>query len=151
MFSEQPQITVKPQSQVLKEGDSAILNCKATSKPPSKITWLKGGDPIKQDWRVSLKANGSVVITNLVPKDTGVYKCSADHDGGWSDSAEANLTVMGQYNRVSKDLISSTLSQNSLWSFPRKDEYGGLIFPNSAKCNLNTKNLYLYGYNGCSL
>ena len=95
MFSEQPQITVKPQSQVLKEGDSATLNCKAISTPPSKISWLKGGDPIMQDGRVSVLANGSIVITKLVPKDTGLYKCSADHDGGWSDSAEANLTVMG--------------------------------------------------------
>lgn len=95
LFSEQPQITVKPQSQTLKEDDKAILNCKATSKPPSKISWLKGGDPIKQDGRVSVLANGSIVINKLVPQDSGKYRCSADHDGGWSDSAEANLTVMG--------------------------------------------------------
>lgn len=121
----------------MKEGDSAILNCKATSKPPSKISWLKGGDPIMQDERVSVLANGSIIITKLVPRDTGLYKCSADHDGGWSDSAEANLTVMGQYNTVSKDLIS-TLSLNS----PRIDEYGGLIFPISVKCNSNTNCSY---------
>lgn len=48
-----------------------------------------------QDERVSVLANGSIIITKLVPRDTGLYKCSADHDGGWSDSAEANLTVMG--------------------------------------------------------
>jgi len=95
LFSEQPQIIVKPQSQVLKEDDKAILDCKVTSKPPSKISWLKGSDPIAKDGRVSVLANGSVVITKLVPKDSGLYKCSADHDGGWSDSAEANLTVMG--------------------------------------------------------
>lgn len=95
LFSEQPQITVKPQSQTLKEDDKATLNCKATSKPPSKISWLKDGDPIKQDGRVSVLANGSIVINKLVPRDSGKYRCSADHDGGWSDSAEANLTVMG--------------------------------------------------------
>ena len=62
-------------------------------------------------------ANGSVVITKLVPDDTGLYKCSADHDGGWSDSAEANLTVLGQYSIVSRNLISSTLSWEAQWPY----------------------------------
>lgn len=91
-----------PQDQDLKEDEKAILNCKATSKPPSKISWLKGGDPIREDDRVFVLSNGSLVITKLIPKDSGVYKCLADHDGGWSDSEEATLTVMGEYNYILK-------------------------------------------------
>ncbi|KAL9952198.1 hypothetical protein ACROYT_G039413 [Oculina patagonica] len=96
IVSEQPVITVKPQDQELKEDEKAMLNCKADSKPPSKISWLKDDSPVKEDARVFVLSNGSLVITKLRPKDSGVYRCSADHDGGWSDSAEAKLTVMAK-------------------------------------------------------
>ncbi|KAL9952195.1 hypothetical protein ACROYT_G039410 [Oculina patagonica] len=98
IVSEQPEIIVKPQDQELKVDESAMLNCKATSRPPSKISWSKDywWNAIKGDARIFVLSNGSLVITKLRPKDSGFYRCSADHDGGWSDSAEAKLTVMAK-------------------------------------------------------
>ncbi|KAJ7352983.1 Hemicentin-1 [Desmophyllum pertusum] len=72
------------------------MNCKATSIPPAKVSWLKDGNPVEEDNDHVIASNGSLVITNLVTKDSGVYQCNRDHDGGWSDFAEATLTVMGK-------------------------------------------------------
>ncbi|KAL9952191.1 hypothetical protein ACROYT_G039406 [Oculina patagonica] len=98
IVSERPVITVKPQDQELKKDERAMLNCKADSIPPSKISWNKDywWEPIKGDARVFVLSNGSLVITKLKPEDSGVYRCSADHDGGWPwfDRAEAKLTVI---------------------------------------------------------
>ena len=95
LFLERPKITVRPQDQDLKEGEKAVMNCKATSIPPAKVSWLKDGNPVEEDNDHVITSNGSLVITNLVTKDSGVYQCNRDHDGGWSDFAEATLTVMG--------------------------------------------------------
>ena len=108
-FLVRPVITEKPKDQTLKEDEKAVLNCKATSEPPSKITWLKDGDRIREDARVVVLSNGSLVINKVLPKDTGVYKCSADHDGGWSDSAEARLIVWGKYMIVQWHLYKAVI------------------------------------------
>ena len=111
-----PKITLKPKGQDLKEGEKAVLNCKATSTPPSKISWFKDDDDVKLDNdRVFVLPNGTLVINKVIPGDSGKYQCSADHDGGWSESAEATLNVMGKFSGVAIDDGTVLLSCILAW------------------------------------
>ena len=101
-FLELPQITKKPVGQKLKEDEKAVLNCTATSTPPAKIIWMKDNDTLKADSNhVFVETDGgkgkSLVIAKAKPTDTGTYKCLADNPGGWGDTAEAKLEVMGEF------------------------------------------------------
>ena len=87
---------MKPKDQRLKEGDKAVMNCSVHSDPKQKIIWLKDGKRLKEDKEHVVSTQGNLVIPKAKPDDSGIYKCYVNHPGGWTDEAEANLTVMGQ-------------------------------------------------------
>lgn len=99
---ELPQITTKPKSQTIKEGEKVNLACTATSIPPALISWTKDGNSlvIAENSNVVLQNNGTLMIMGAKTTDSGDYRCSVDHPGGWTDSATAKVVVMGKYTAV---------------------------------------------------
>ena len=95
-LTEIPKINVKPDDQTVKEDEAVFLDCSAESTPPAKISWMKDGNPVAEDSMHVLHPNGTLVIAKAKTSDSGIYKCLADHPGGWGDSAEAKLEVMGE-------------------------------------------------------
>lgn len=55
-----------------------MLDCLASGKPKPTINWYKNEQPIKFSTKHSfIKANGSLLISNLNDDDSGTYKCEA--------------------------------------------------------------------------
>ncbi|KAJ8736017.1 hypothetical protein PYW08_006673 [Mythimna loreyi] len=80
-----PFFTVEPEIQNLAEGETAEIKCEAAGTPVPKITWIHNGKPIEQaepNPRRQVTAN-TIVITNLVKKDTGNYGCNATSSIGY--------------------------------------------------------------------
>lgn len=96
---EVPQITTKPKNQSVEEGKTVILACAATAVPPASISWTKDGNRlvIAENSNFNLHKNGTLTITQAKITDSGSYRCSVDHPGGWTDSATAKVVVMGKY------------------------------------------------------
>ena len=94
-----PQITTKPKNQSIEEGKTVTLACSATAVPPASISWTKDRNPlaIAENSNFNLHKNGTLTITQAKTTDSGDYRCSVDHPGGWTDSATAKVVVMGKY------------------------------------------------------
>ncbi|CAF4862033.1 unnamed protein product [Pieris macdunnoughi] len=75
----------EPQFQNLAEGETAIIHCKAGGTPEPSITWVHNGKPIEQAETNSRRqvASNSILITDLVKKDTGNYGCNATNSNGY--------------------------------------------------------------------
>ncbi|XP_047520438.1 neuroglian isoform X2 [Pieris napi] len=75
----------EPQFQNLAEGETAIIHCKAGGTPEPSITWVHNGKPIEQAETNPRRqvASNSILITDLVKKDTGNYGCNATNSNGY--------------------------------------------------------------------
>uniref|UniRef100_UPI00398F37BC immunoglobulin superfamily member 10 n=1 Tax=Pristiophorus japonicus TaxID=55135 RepID=UPI00398F37BC len=80
-----PRIT-KPYKAFLKvkSGDYAMFDCQAVGKPLPKILWMLPTNEIISfsKNRYHLHSNGSLLIKNARPSDTGEYMCIARNAGG---------------------------------------------------------------------
>ncbi|XP_046887941.1 myosin light chain kinase, smooth muscle-like isoform X1 [Hypomesus transpacificus] len=87
--------------QVLKDttlpsGATARLACHIQGHPKPQVEWLHDGIPVEQSARVTVEYEKdglwALVLTDLVPADSGVYECRATNDRGRALST-AKLTV----------------------------------------------------------
>ncbi|XP_015753854.1 PREDICTED: inactive tyrosine-protein kinase 7-like [Acropora digitifera] len=127
IVSEVPQITTKPKNQSIEEGKTVTLACSATAVPPASISWTKDRNPlaIAENSNFNLHKNGTLTITQAKTTDSGDYRCSVDHPGGWTDSATAKVVVMGavkirsiHYHTVNADLHTSQRIECNFEGYP---------------------------------
>ena len=94
-----PGITSHPQNETRREGDNATFICNATGNPVPKISWNKGGAPLRNNSRVSLSAdNKHLAIANVSRVDSGAYRCVAINSLGDDTSNPAYLGVLCKCN-----------------------------------------------------
>ncbi|XP_024301015.2 roundabout homolog 2 isoform X2 [Oncorhynchus tshawytscha] len=83
-----PIIRQGPANQTLGLGSIAQLQCHAIGGPSLRIMWEKDGERIVGgDPRMTLMENGTLQITNVEDKDSGMYTCvvsSATGESSWS-------------------------------------------------------------------
>ncbi|XP_036817357.1 roundabout homolog 2 isoform X2 [Oncorhynchus mykiss] len=83
-----PIIRQGPANQTLGLGSIAQLQCHAIGGPSLRIMWEKDGERIVgDDPRMTLMENGTLQITNVEDKDSGMYTCvvsSATGESSWS-------------------------------------------------------------------
>ncbi|XP_072309375.1 protein turtle homolog A-like [Eucyclogobius newberryi] len=94
-----PVIIKPPKSARLNMSQDALLQCQAVSNPPNMTyVWLKGPenvyhiDALKS--RVKVMVDGTLLISRLLPEDSGRYTCMPTNGLLTPPTASANLTVM---------------------------------------------------------
>ncbi|XP_077862538.1 uncharacterized protein LOC144344484 [Saccoglossus kowalevskii] len=87
-------ISTSPSDKTVNEGKNSVkLQCEATGKPNIiTYTWKKDSDDITIGGRYSLNG-GSLIITNIVRSDYGIYTCRASNSIGEGTSDSATLNV----------------------------------------------------------
>lgn len=72
-----------------------VLTCNSFGNPKPVIKWLKatryGDKVLRQDSKISIHSNGSLVINNVDYHDKGQYSCRASNSVG---TVEKHLLVM---------------------------------------------------------
>ena len=67
------------------EGGEVTLNVTVKGKPRPDVEWFKDDKPLRKTSRVEIKSRGdrfSVVVMNVTPDDSGLYKCVASSKAG---------------------------------------------------------------------
>ncbi|XP_078037934.1 protein turtle [Augochlora pura] len=91
-------ITVPPTNQTKLEGEKVQFSCEAKALPGNvTVRWFREGAPVREvsalDTRVSIKADGSLVINPVSADDSGQYLCEVTNGIGDPQSASAYLNV----------------------------------------------------------
>ncbi|XP_054980117.1 LOW QUALITY PROTEIN: hemicentin-2 [Sorex araneus] len=92
-----PQLTEPPRDVTAELGRSALLGCRATGRPPPKLSWRRAdGRPLgppRGDGR-GQRDSGLLLLESVAPEDQGSYICEAQNVFG-KVQAEARLAVVG--------------------------------------------------------
>ncbi|KAJ7416887.1 hypothetical protein WISP_67964 [Willisornis vidua] len=70
-----PQAVVVPQDLIVTKNEEAMFDCQFAAIPPPTQEWLFEDNPITNRSKITVFANGSLLITQVRARSTGVYKC----------------------------------------------------------------------------
>ena len=106
-----PQFTVKPpKNRVVTAGDILTVNCSAKGDGTLFVSWSREYAKLP-DRRATVRKDGTLVITQVVPRDAGKYVCTASSVGGAiTITADMNLAVI--HSKWEKRLLFLFLSCN---------------------------------------
>lgn len=88
-----PRPLVKPDNQVVMKNEEAMFHCQFTAVPAPTLEWYHENEPLVNKSRVILMANGSLLITQVKPRNTGTYKCIGQGVSGGKVTLEASLLI----------------------------------------------------------
>ncbi|KAM8744304.1 uncharacterized protein igsf9a isoform 2-T2 [Acanthopagrus schlegelii] len=94
-----PVIVVPPKSTSLNMSQDALLQCQAVADPPNMTyVWRKDGENVHHieslKSRVKIMVDGTLLVSGLIPEDSGNYTCMPTNGLLTPPTASANLTVM---------------------------------------------------------
>ncbi|XP_064365930.1 inactive tyrosine-protein kinase 7 isoform X2 [Dromaius novaehollandiae] len=100
-----PQPVIVPQDLIVTRNEEAMFNCQFTAVPPPTQEWLFEDIPITNRSRTIVFANGSLLITQVRARSTGVYKCVGRGQRGKPAVLEATLRLaaMPKWVEMPKD------------------------------------------------
>ncbi|KAM9099196.1 putative oxidoreductase PXDNL isoform 2-T2 [Sarcophilus harrisii] len=81
---ERPRITFEPQDVDVTSGNTVYFTCRAEGNPKPKIIWLHNNHSLdmKDNARLNLLEDGTLMILNTRESDQGVYQCMAKNSAG---------------------------------------------------------------------
>ncbi|XP_060751458.1 protein turtle homolog A [Tachysurus vachellii] len=93
-----PFILIPPTDTVLNMSHNALLRCQAEADPPNMTyVWMRDGDNVYHieslKSRVKVMVDGTLLISKLIPKDSGKYTCMPTNGLLTPPTASATLTV----------------------------------------------------------
>ncbi|XP_071821894.1 hemicentin-1-like isoform X3 [Apostichopus japonicus] len=88
-----PQIVDPPAPVEALVGNTVEMRCAIEGEPLPEVSWSKNDETVILNDRVALMQNGSLMIHNTLPQDSGAYKCLAYNRYGMTISAEAMLSI----------------------------------------------------------
>ncbi|XP_067120871.1 titin [Centruroides vittatus] len=94
--SKVPEVVDPLKDLTVKEGQSAVFQCKISGTPAPQVKWYRGDTLVKQSryFRMSTEKDiYSLRISEAFPEDEGVYKCVASNSAGMITTS-ANLKVI---------------------------------------------------------
>ncbi|XP_060943606.1 inactive tyrosine-protein kinase 7-like isoform X1 [Limanda limanda] len=97
-----PRPVVTPEDQVVLKNELAMFHCQFTAVPAPTLEWFHENEPLVNKSRVVLLSNGSVLITQVKPRNTGTYKCVGRGVSGSEVPLEASLLIAEIDDMVSK-------------------------------------------------
>ncbi|XP_053196316.1 protein turtle homolog A [Scomber japonicus] len=94
-----PVIIIPPKSTSLNMSQKALLQCQAVANPPNMTyVWQRGGENVYHieslKSRVKIMVDGTLLISRLIPEDSGNYTCMPTNGLLTPPTASATLTVM---------------------------------------------------------
>ncbi|RWS10328.1 protogenin-like protein [Dinothrombium tinctorium] len=109
-----PTFITKPVNIVKPASQTSRLECSAYGSPPPSVRWLKNGEPLSMNGRIMMRT-GSLVISQTVSSDSGVYQCIAENKAGVAMVA-ARLLVNTSSNQPKPphNLKATTLSSSEI-------------------------------------
>ena len=97
IFSDKPVVKELPEKITLEVGELAVLICEVSGDPEPSVTWSKDGDTSIP--RPRFNNDGRILVINdVIPRDSGVYECTASNTFGESHTA-TTLIVAGKFRR----------------------------------------------------
>ena len=109
-LTDQPEITVHPQSQTTREGDNVTLSCDTIGNPAPTISWTRNGSLVdtSDNPRISFSADKKqVIITNVNRTDSGEYRCVARNIIGNDTSNAATLNLQCKFSVLFTKVIET--------------------------------------------
>ncbi|XP_072917938.1 peroxidasin homolog [Hemitrygon akajei] len=94
---ERPRITSEPQDVDVTLGNTVYFTCRAEGNPKPNIIWLHNNNEIdmKDDHRVNLLEDGTLMIQDIKESDQGAYQCMAKNVAGEVKTNEVILRYFG--------------------------------------------------------
>ena len=96
-----PKVTGMTEYLSVSQGGKIKLKCKIAGSPLPKVTWLKDGRPLHNDFHVSIKTKRKRSILRLSDaqgRDGGKYTCRAKNVlGEQSQTTSISVRVLGNY------------------------------------------------------
>ena len=92
-----PEFTINPRNAIAIKGENVTLRCKVYGNPVPDIKWTKDEKYISGNERLIVSDFGantsSLTITDIVPGDTGQYRCVANNSVADATSSPGNILV----------------------------------------------------------
>lgn len=117
-----PRAVVSPEDQVVLRNEEAAFHCQFSAVPAPTLEWYHGSEPLANKSRVVLHANGTLVITQVKPRNTGLYKCVGRSPRGPHVTLEASLLIAEIDDMVSR--LSKVFTADTLQRVPCRPPHG---------------------------
>uniref|UniRef100_A0A8C1T0V0 Protein tyrosine kinase 7 (inactive) n=1 Tax=Cyprinus carpio TaxID=7962 RepID=A0A8C1T0V0_CYPCA len=88
-----PRVLVAPVDQVVLRNEEAVFHCQFRAKPSPLIEWFHDAEPVINKSQVVVYANGTLHISQVKQRSTGVYKCVAQYGENKQVHVEAALRI----------------------------------------------------------
>uniref|UniRef100_A0A2I4BS68 Inactive tyrosine-protein kinase 7 n=1 Tax=Austrofundulus limnaeus TaxID=52670 RepID=A0A2I4BS68_AUSLI len=88
-----PRPVVTPEDQVVLRNGEAALHCRFTAEPEPTVEWYHENELLINKSRVFLLSNGTLLITQVKPRNTGNYKCVGRSLTGSQVTLKASLLI----------------------------------------------------------
>ncbi|XP_028827112.1 peroxidasin [Denticeps clupeoides] len=100
---EVPRITSEPQDVDVTSGNTVYFTCRAEGNPKPQIIWLRNNNALnmRDDTRLNLLEDGTLMIQDTRETDQGVYQCMAKNVAGEVKTSEVTLRYFGTPSRPS--------------------------------------------------
>uniref|UniRef100_A0A8D0FZR7 Inactive tyrosine-protein kinase 7 n=1 Tax=Sphenodon punctatus TaxID=8508 RepID=A0A8D0FZR7_SPHPU len=107
-----PRPVVVPQDQIVNKNEEAVFHCQFTAVPPSSQEWLSEDNaPITNRTRTTVFPNGTLLITQVKARNTGLYKCVGRGQRGKPVILEAVLQL-AEIEDMGLDILEKTFTAN---------------------------------------
>ena len=93
-----PYFLTKPSDQIVTLGDNLSLMCRADGFPSPRLKWYHRNKLLGNTSRLTIGANGSLVLKRIDRDDAGTYECRAENIAG-KNVARASVVVHGRLMR----------------------------------------------------
>ncbi|XP_056617372.1 inactive tyrosine-protein kinase 7 [Triplophysa dalaica] len=88
-----PRVLMAPVDQVVLRNEEAVFHCQFRATPAPVIEWIHESEPVVNKSRVVVYSNGTLHITQVRQRNTGVYKCLARYGDNKHVHVEAELRI----------------------------------------------------------
>ncbi|KAJ8285013.1 hypothetical protein COCON_G00038630 [Conger conger] len=88
-----PRPVISPMDQVVLRNEEAVFHCQFTAEPPPTVEWYHDNELLTNKTRLFVLSNGTLQITQVKVRTTGLYKCVARGPRGPPVTLEATLRI----------------------------------------------------------
>ncbi|CAL8300186.1 unnamed protein product [Merluccius merluccius] len=107
-----PRAVVTPEDQVVMRNEEAVFHCQFTAEPAPTVQWYHDTELLANKSRVILHDNGTLVITQVKPRNTGMYKCVGVSPRGPRVTLNASLDIAELHDMVPR--LSQVFTADSM-------------------------------------